>query len=174
MLEPSRSTLACTGTALPFTIHESWFCIRGSCFRVWWIACLGLNHWLLSPVLVRLSWFSLAIRLAHASFEADVLKDVGIIFSHSVSLRRNSPTRARTASFVRFVDHTQRHSTVGRTPLDDGSARRRNLYLTTHNTPKRQTPMPPAGFEPAVLPSERPQTLALDRSATGIGSSEFT
>ena len=95
-------------------------------------------------------------------------------FSLSLSLWRNSPTRARTASFVRFLDHTQRHSTVGRTPLDEGSARRRDFYLTTHNTPKRQTPMPPAGFVPAVLPSERPQTPALDRSATGIGSSKFT
>ena len=29
--------------------------------------------------------------------------------------------------------------------------------------------MPPAGFEPATLVSDRPQTLALDRSAIGIG-----
>ena len=29
-----------------------------------------------------------------------------------------------------------------RTPLDERSARRRDLYLTTHNTHKRQTPMP--------------------------------
>jgi choline dehydrogenase-like flavoprotein len=28
-------------------------------------------------------------------------------------------------------DHTQAHTTVGRTPLDEGSARRRDLYLTT-------------------------------------------
>ena len=31
------------------------------------------------------------------------------------------------------------------------------------------TPMPPAGFEPATPASDRPQTVALDRSATGIG-----
>ena len=30
--------------------------------------------------------------------------------------------------------------------------------------------MPPAGFEPAILPGDRLQTHALDRSATGIGS----
>ena len=30
-----------------------------------------------------------------------------------------------------------------------------------------QTSMPPTGFEPAIPPSDRPQTLALDRSATG-------
>ena len=31
-----------------------------------------------------------------------------------------------------FLDHTQRRSTVGRTPLDERSARRRDLYVTTH------------------------------------------
>ena len=31
--------------------------------------------------------------------------------------------------FLMFLDHTQRRSTVGRTPLDEWSARRRDLYL---------------------------------------------
>jgi hypothetical protein len=52
---------------------------------------------------------------------------------------------------------TLRHTTLGKTPLDEGSARRRDLYLTTHNTHKRQTSMPPAGFEQAIPASERPQ-----------------
>jgi hypothetical protein len=43
---------------------------------------------------------------------------------------------------------TPRHTTFGRTPLDEGSARRRDVYLTTHNNHKRQTCMSPAGFEP--------------------------
>ena len=29
--------------------------------------------------------------------------------------------------------------------------------------------MPPEGFKPATAASDRPQTIALDRSATGIG-----
>jgi hypothetical protein len=29
--------------------------------------------------------------------------------------------------------------------------------------------MPPVGFEPVILVSERPKTHALDRKATGIG-----
>jgi len=33
--------------------------------------------------------------------------------------------------------HTVRHNTRGRTPLDEGSARRRARYLTTHNVPDR-------------------------------------
>jgi hypothetical protein len=64
-----------------------------------------------------------------------------------------------------------RHTTVGRTPLEEWPARRRDLYLTTHNTHTRQTSMPPVGFETTILVSERPQTHALDRTATGIGPS---
>ena len=66
-----------------------------------------------------------------------------------------------------FLDHTQRRTTVGRTPLDELSARRRYLYLTTHNTHNRQTSMPSVGFEPTISSGERPQTYALDRAATG-------
>ena len=33
-----------------------------------------------------------------------------------------------------FLDHTQRSTTVGGTPLDEWSARRRDLYLTQHTT----------------------------------------
>jgi hypothetical protein len=70
----------------------------------------------------------------------------------------------------RFHGHTHfRHTTVGRTPLDEGPTRRRDLYLTTHNTHNRQTSMPPAEFEPTILVSERPKTHALDGTATGIG-----
>jgi hypothetical protein len=56
---------------------------------------------------------------------------------------------------------TLRHATFGRTPLDRWSARRRDLYLTTYNTHKRQTSMSPVGFEPAILASERRKTNAL-------------
>jgi hypothetical protein len=65
--------------------------------------------------------------------------------------------------------HTDTHI-FGRTPLDEGSACCRDLCLTTRNIRKRQTSMPLAGFEPAVTASERPQTYALDRAATGIGN----
>ena len=41
----------------------------------------------------------------------------------SYSVWRNSPKQARAASFfLRFPDHTQWHTTVGWTPLDEGSA----------------------------------------------------
>jgi len=71
-------------------------------------------------------------------------------------LRHNSPQWARASSFTMFLDHTQRCTTVGRTPLDEWSARRRDLYLTTHNTHNRQTSIPPVGFEPTISAGERP------------------
>ena len=45
------------------------------------------------------------------------------------------------SSFLRFLDHIRR-TTVGRTPLDEWSARRRDPYLTTHNTHNRQISIP--------------------------------
>jgi len=73
-------------------------------------------------------------------------------------LCRCGPTRAMASSFLRFLDHTQWCIAVGRTPLDEWSARRRDLYLTTH---KR--------FEHTISAGERPQTHALDGTATGTG-----
>ena len=82
---------------------------------------------------------------------------------------RENPQWAMASSFTRFLDHTQRRTTDGRTPLDEGSARRRDLYLTTHNNHNRQTSMPLVGFEPTISAGERPQTYALDHAATGNG-----
>jgi hypothetical protein len=64
-----------------------------------------------------------------------------------------SPARGMASSFTRYLDHTQRRATVSRTPLDEWSARRRDLYLTTHN---RQTSRPPVGFETMLAVGERP------------------
>ena len=86
-------------------------------------------------------------------------------------LARQLPQWARASSFTRFLDHTQWRITVGRNPLDEWSARRRDLYLTTHNIHNRQTSMTPVGFEITISAGERPQTYALDRAATGIGTS---
>ena len=76
-------------------------------------------------------------------------------FKHFFLWRWN-PTRVMASSFLRFLDHTQRRITVGRTPLDEWSARRRDLYLTTHNTHNRQTSMPPVGFESMISAGQRP------------------
>jgi hypothetical protein len=87
----------------------------------------------------------------------------------TIFLCRCGPTRVMASSFTRFLDHTQRLTAVGRTPLDEWSARHRDLELTTHSTHNRQTSMPLVGFEPTISERERPQTYALDRAATGTG-----
>jgi hypothetical protein len=84
-----------------------------------------------------------------------------------------APRGPRPPHFSGFTI-TLRHTTLGRTPLDEWSARRTDLYLTTHNTHNRQTSMPPAGIKPTIPASERPQTHASDRVATGIGSGNIT
>ena len=45
-----------------------------------------------------------------------------------------------------FLRHMQRRTTDGRTPLDEWSSRRRDLYLTTHNTHNRQNIHAPGGI----------------------------
>jgi hypothetical protein len=61
---------------------------------------------------------------------------------------------------------TLRHITLNRTLLDEWSACRRDLYLTTHKTSTRETRMPTVGLKPEILASQRPQTHDLDRAAT--------
>jgi len=45
-----------------------------------------------------------------------------------------SPLAALAFSLARFHDHIQRRATVGRTPLNECSVRRRDLYLTTQHS----------------------------------------
>jgi hypothetical protein len=63
---------------------------------------------------------------------------------------------------------TLRRITFGRTPLDEWSVRHRDLYLTKHNTHKRQTSIAPGGFEPAIPANEWPKTHVLDCAVSGI------
>jgi len=64
---------------------------------------------------------------------------------------RNSPQWAMASSFMRFLDHTQRRTVVGRTPIDEWSALRTDLYLTTHNTHNIHTSSPRWEFFCCVL-----------------------
>ena len=78
-------------------------------------------------------------------------------------LRGPSPPHWR-----RFViTHNDASQSVGIRWTSDQD-RCRDLYLTVRNTHNRQTSLPSAGFEPTIPTSQRPQTHALDRAATGI------
>jgi len=70
-------------------------------------------------------------------------------------------------NYVCIHTHIQTRA-LDTSPLDEGSALRRELYLTEHNTHKIQTFIPATGFKPTIPASERPQTYALDRAATGM------
>ena len=62
---------------------------------------------------------------------------------------------------LRFLHHTQRHTTVSRTSLDEWSAHYRDLYLTAHNSHKRQMSMLQVGFKPTISAGERWQSARL-------------
>ena len=73
----------------------------------------------------------------------------GKIWRHLSSLQlrvfvyfwRVGPHCATTFSFMRFLYHTQRHTTVGRPPLEEWSARRRDVWQhTTLTTDKHPCP----------------------------------
>jgi hypothetical protein len=61
------------------------------------------------------------------------------------------------------------HTTLGKTPLEEGSARRRDLCLTVNNIHRGQVSMSPAGVEPIIPASQRPQTYVLDLAFSGAG-----
>jgi len=67
------------------------------------------------------------------------------------------------------LSHSVRQSKLGRTPLEEWSARRRKLCLTKHNIHNRLTSMSQMGFKLTIPASERPQTYTLDRAGIGIG-----
>jgi len=69
------------------------------------------------------------------------------------------------------ISHAISGTTVGRTPQDDVSSLRRDLYLTTPDIHKRQASVSLTGFESAIPSSERPQTHASDPTATQLYTS---
>jgi hypothetical protein len=71
--------------------------------------------------------------------------------------------------YVRGFMITLRHT---HTPLYEWSARRRDLFLTTQHSQEKDMHAP-SGFEPIISASERSQTYALDRAATGVARKDY-
>ena len=93
--------------------------------------------------------------------------DIIIVFS---SMARQAASGSRLPMCSAFAI-TLRHTTLGRTPLDEWSARRRDRYLShiTQNTQKRQTSKPQEVFEPVIQACERRPTRL---TATPLGSAQ--
>ena len=81
-----------------------------------------------------------------ATESPSTLSDVKSTFSFSWL---DSPTGSRPLLRWGF-EITFRNTIFDRAPLDEWSAGRNDLYLTTHNTHRRRTSMPKAGLEPAI------------------------
>jgi len=91
------------------------------------------------------------------------------MFINNFFFWRNSPNGAQTASLLRFRYHIQPHTRpLGLLSTSDQPVTEAATY-TAHNKHKRRTSLPSAGFETANPASERPQTYALDCTATEIG-----
>jgi len=76
-------------------------------------------------------------------------------FLHVSRIRIKSLTLRLLMSYIYgapILDVSRSHTMTqhSRTPLDEWSARRRDLYLTTHDTHNRQISMPPVGFKPTI------------------------
>jgi hypothetical protein len=77
------------------------------------------------------------------------------------------PTHSRCRGSFAFHLITLRHTpqSVGLLWTRDRPAAETSTLQHTH---KRQTSMPPVGFEPAIPTSARPQSYVLDRANTGV------
>ena len=85
-------------------------------------------------------------------------------FSHCVTVP-SGPGHPHYRGFTITLTYT----TLGRNPLDEWSARRRDLYLTTHHTHLRQTSISRRNSNPQSQRASAHITHALDRAANGIG-----
>ena len=57
--------------------------------------------------------------------------------------------------------HARTQYTLDGTPLDEGSARRRGLYLTKHNTQNRQISIPPGGIQTHNASNREPADMRI-------------
>jgi hypothetical protein len=80
----------------------------------------------------------------------------------------NSPTRARIASFSMFLNHTMTHDGRLLWTRDRSDAKTSTWQHISQETDIHA----PAGFKPAIPERYRSQTLALNRSAIGIGKTD--
>ena len=72
-----------------------------------------------------------------------------------------------------FLDHTRRRTIAGRTPLEEWSARRRDLYLTTPDSHNRQISIPYGLYRASISVQGWPLPLPLPLPSWFIGSAKL-
>ena len=147
-------TLVCTMLLLSewtvVTIRVNSHCYQSeqSLLSEWTVITIRVNcHYYQSELSLLSEWTVITIRVNSHYYQSDQSLILRRLMSY-IYIYMEHP-------FLMFLDHTQRRSTVGRTPLDEWPTRRRDLYLTTHDTHNRQISMPPVGFEPTISAGER-------------------
>ena len=140
----------------PLWTFPKWFLGWSTYLYIYFLFVLArhLAHRIMSDFTTRL------LTIIDYSLASSILRLYNLIISFSMALR---PNAGHGHLILEVLDHTQRRTAFGMTPLDEWSARHRDLYLTAHNIHNRQTSMPPVGFEPTIPADERPQTYALTR-----------
>ena len=132
-----------------------------------WISTAVQNVRSLKIVILRVTIVRTSY-LSYWSLKAESFSSfLRICINSALFLSLDSPSRP--SPHCRSFEIIGRHATYGRTPLDEWSARRRDLYVS-YKTHKKQTYMPTAGFETAVPASEMPQTHASGTSIVAVHS----
>ena len=98
------------------------------------------SHSFITTTLFSIFQIDMSLRISHLSVR--VMHPARLILNFFFLQWCNSPSGPGPPHYRGFVI-TLRHTTLGRTSLDEWSARRTDLYLTTPNTHKRQTSTPP-------------------------------
>jgi len=123
-----------------------------------------LKSWQLGGYLSHCQWrwssFTVSFMLCYSCWDGTSWLWIDGLHQQQIQTWSSPPRGPRDSSLSGLHNHT--HTRI---PLDEWSALRKHLYLTTYNTHRRQVSMLPAGFEPAIPATERPQTHALDRTA---------
>jgi hypothetical protein len=104
------------------------------------------------------------IALGACVLEFNILHDIIFFFYHGTTA-----TSGPRPVYYRGFKITLRQTTLGRTPLDEWSARHTELYLTTHNTHDRRS-CPPVGFKPTTPASDWQQIHVIDLAEIRIGT----
>jgi len=134
----------------------------------WVLILLYLKNILYWPEDDRLRSKHVAVMWPDSTYYITLLKYCCVLTVHNTLYKFVTIQWDGLCQIVQFS--ARQNITFGRTPLDEWSARRRDLYLITHIIHNRERLMIPAGFEPITSASERPQTCPLDRAATGTGT----
>ena len=124
----------------------------------WFLSlCRATSYVILKNMTAIFFWISPYPISAKITFKPQLMLTMFLVW-------RNSPTRARATSILTFLDHTQWHTSVGKT-LWMGDRPVAETSIGQHTTLTSRTP---AGFETSVAPIVWPQILALDLLANWI------